>query len=68
MAEATVPDEIPEPWIERAEFESRGEVPATLSDPAARPSPADEEAAAIGVAVLDMRDPPRRDPGHGEPT
>jgi acetoin utilization protein AcuC len=55
MAQASPPDEIPEPWIERAEFESRGEVPATLSDPPARRSPADEEAVAVGAAVLDER-------------
>ncbi|HWC71018.1 MAG TPA: acetoin utilization protein AcuC, partial [Actinomycetota bacterium] len=55
MAQASPPDEIPEPWIERAEFESRGEVPATLSDPPARRSPADEEAVAVGAAVLGER-------------
>jgi acetoin utilization protein AcuC len=52
MAEFSPSDELPEHWIERAEFESRGEVPSTLSDPPARRSPADEEAAAISAAVL----------------
>jgi acetoin utilization protein AcuC len=55
MAEVSPPDHLPEEWIERAEFASRGEVPATLSDPPPRPSPVDEEAAAIGAAVLDDR-------------
>ncbi|HEY7762559.1 MAG TPA: acetoin utilization protein AcuC [Actinomycetota bacterium] len=55
MAEVSPPDQLPEEWIERAEFASRGEVPATLSDPPPRPSPVDEEAAAIGAAVLDDR-------------
>jgi hypothetical protein len=32
MAEAEVPDAIPESWIERAESQLRGEVPATLSE------------------------------------
>jgi acetoin utilization protein AcuC len=32
MAGVQIPDAIPEPWVERAEFLARGEVPATLSE------------------------------------
>ena len=52
MAGATLPDELPEAWIERAEFELRAEVPATLSEPAARRSPADDEAREVAAAVM----------------
>jgi acetoin utilization protein AcuC len=34
MAGVQVPDHLPESWIEKAESEQRGEVPATLSEPA----------------------------------
>ncbi|MGH2572036.1 MAG: acetoin utilization protein AcuC [Actinomycetota bacterium] len=33
MAEAAIPDEIPPPWIERAESEGAGGVPRRLSEP-----------------------------------
>ena len=52
MAGATVPDELPEAWIERAEFERRAEVPATLSEPAARRFPADDDASDVAAAVM----------------
>lgn len=55
MAGVTPPDEIPEAWIERAEFELRGEVPATLSEPPSRRSPADDDAVAVADAVLSER-------------
>ncbi|MEZ0236255.1 MAG: acetoin utilization protein AcuC [Actinomycetota bacterium] len=58
MAGVTPPDEIPEGWVERAEFELRGEVPTTLSDPPARPSPADEEAGDVASAALAHRTEP----------
>ncbi|HET6712674.1 MAG TPA: acetoin utilization protein AcuC [Actinomycetota bacterium] len=62
MAGATPPDEIPEGWIERAEFELRAEVPTTLSDPPARPSPADEEAPAVAAAAMGGRSWGRNEP------
>ena len=55
MADAAVPDELPEHWIERAEFALRAEVPATLSEPAGRRSPADDEAAEVAAAVMRAR-------------
>ena len=55
MAGVSPPDEIPEGWIERAEFELRGEVPVTLSEPLARRSPADDDAAVVAAAVLRER-------------
>jgi acetoin utilization protein AcuC len=55
MADAAVPDELPEDWIERAEFALRAEVPATLSEPAGRRSPTDDEAAEIAAAVMRAR-------------
>ncbi|MET0800020.1 MAG: acetoin utilization protein AcuC [Actinomycetota bacterium] len=51
-AAATLPDELPQAWIERAEFAQHGEVPATMSEPAAHRSPADEEAADVALAAL----------------
>jgi len=67
MAGVTLPDEIPEGWIERAEFELRGEVPTTLSEPPARPSPADEEAGVVASAALAHRTEPRPPEERGVP-
>jgi acetoin utilization protein AcuC len=39
MAGVTVPDEIPEPWLELARAEAGYEIPSRLSEPPARPSP-----------------------------
>jgi acetoin utilization protein AcuC len=33
MADAEIPDALPEPWIEQVEIETGGEVPATFSEP-----------------------------------
>ena len=33
MAGANLPDALPEPWIEQVELETRGEIPATFSEP-----------------------------------
>ena len=63
MAGCPVPDEIPEGWIERAEFELRGEVPSTLSDPPSRRSPGDDDAGAIAAAALLDRTPFDRSQG-----
>ncbi len=52
MAETAPPDELPEGWIERAEFALRGSVPATLSEPPAGRHAADEEAGAVAAAAL----------------
>jgi acetoin utilization protein AcuC len=51
MAGADLPDELPEPWIERAEFALRGEVPATLSEPTLGPGPGDAGARDVTAAV-----------------
>jgi acetoin utilization protein AcuC len=51
MAGAEVPDEIPEGWIEKAEFAVRGEVPATLSEPSLGPGPGDDDAREVTAAV-----------------
>jgi acetoin utilization protein AcuC len=47
MCDAEVPDEVPEPWIEEAERRFRGEVPATLSEPALGPGEGDAAARAV---------------------
>ena len=52
MAGVDLPDELPESWIERAELLLGAEVPTTLSEAPLAPSPADDEAAAIALAVL----------------
>jgi acetoin utilization protein AcuC len=52
MAGVTLPDDLPEAWIERAEFELRAEVPATLSEPTAPRTPADDGASEVAVAVM----------------
>jgi acetoin utilization protein AcuC len=46
MCDAEVPDELPESWIEEAERRLRGEVPATLSEPALGPGEGDAAARA----------------------
>ena len=51
MAGSEVPDELPEDWIERAEFSLRGEVPATLSEPPLGPGPGDDDAREVTAAV-----------------
>jgi len=47
MCGAEVPDELPESWIEEAERRLRGEVPATLSEPALGPGEGDAAARAV---------------------
>jgi acetoin utilization protein AcuC len=51
MAAAELPDEIPEDWIEQAEFELRGEVPTTFSEPALGPGDGDDGAREVAAAV-----------------
>ena len=46
-----LPDEIPEDWIEQAEFELRGEVPTTFSEPALGPGDGDDGAREVAAAV-----------------
>ena len=48
---ADIPDELPEAWIEEAEFRLRGEVPATLSEPDLGPGPGDDRARAVVRAL-----------------
>jgi acetoin utilization protein AcuC len=47
MCDAEVPDELPESWIEEAERRLRGEVPATLSEPALGRGEGDAAARAV---------------------
>jgi acetoin utilization protein AcuC len=47
MCDAEVPDELPESWIEEAERRLRGEVPATLSEPALGAGEGDAAARAV---------------------
>jgi acetoin utilization protein AcuC len=54
MADAEIDDALPEAWIERAELLLRGEVPATLSEPALHPSRGDEDAREIASTVAGM--------------
>jgi acetoin utilization protein AcuC len=51
MAGVEVPDELPEDWIEKAEFELRGEAPTTLSEPPLGPGPGDDAAREVTAAV-----------------
>ncbi|HEX6844064.1 MAG TPA: acetoin utilization protein AcuC [Actinomycetota bacterium] len=53
-ATAELPDHLPEAWIERTEFEIRGEVPVTFSEPALGPGHGDDEARAVAAAVAGM--------------
>ena len=47
-----LPDELPEGWIERAEFGLRGEVPATFSEPASGPESRRRGGRDVAVAAL----------------
>jgi acetoin utilization protein AcuC len=51
MAGAELSDEIPEDWIEKAEFELRGEVPTTFSEPALGSGDGDDGAREVAAAV-----------------
>jgi acetoin utilization protein AcuC len=51
MAGAELADELPEEWIERAEFALRAEAPVTLSEPALGPGPGDDGAREVTAAV-----------------
>jgi acetoin utilization protein AcuC len=42
MCDAELPDALPESWIEQVEFDIRGEVPATFSEPRLEPDGLDE--------------------------
>jgi acetoin utilization protein AcuC len=52
MAEASIPDHLPEAWIERAEHEAGFEVPATLSEPA---PPGRSNPGAVASVVADVK-------------
>jgi acetoin utilization protein AcuC len=51
-AAATLPDELPEAWIERAELAQGGRVPTTMSELAGPRSLVDDDAAAVATAAL----------------
>jgi acetoin utilization protein AcuC len=53
MAGVQVPDHLPESWIEKAESEQRGEVPATLSEPAI---PEEGDSRAVERVIDDVKD------------
>jgi acetoin utilization protein AcuC len=52
MCHAELPDELPESWIEKVEFELRGEVPITFSDPPIAGDRLDPETEAV---IADVR-------------
>jgi acetoin utilization protein AcuC len=52
MVEASVPDELPSAWVERAESLAGGPVPRTFSEPAEDPGEADVLADASAEAAL----------------
>jgi acetoin utilization protein AcuC len=56
MADAAddLPDHLPESWIERTEFEIRGEVPVRFSEPALGAGHGDDDARAVGAAAAAM--------------
>jgi len=54
MAGTDVPDDLPEGWIEAAEFQLRGEVPVTFSEPALGSGEGDAEARRIAAEVRAM--------------
>jgi len=51
MCHTELPDDLPEGWIEQVEFELRGEVPVTFSDPPVEGDRLDEETEAT-IAVV----------------
>jgi hypothetical protein len=51
MAGAELPDEIPEEWIEEAEREVGGDVPASFSEHALAPGDGDDGAREVAAAV-----------------
>jgi acetoin utilization protein AcuC len=53
MAERDLPDELPESWIEQAEREALGPVPATLSEPPVRSGPGTD--AGISRVIEEVR-------------
>ncbi|MEO8475569.1 MAG: acetoin utilization protein AcuC [Actinomycetota bacterium] len=53
MAGAELADDLPEGWIERAEFLLRAEVPVTMSEPAESPGRRDGEVHALARAALE---------------
>jgi acetoin utilization protein AcuC len=54
MAGAEPPDDLPEGWIEAAEFQLRGAVPTTFSEPALGPGEGDADARRIAAEVRTM--------------
>jgi acetoin utilization protein AcuC len=53
MAGLDLPDHLPEGYIEQVEFEVRGEIPVTFSEPALPRGAADEEVDGVIAAVRD---------------
>jgi len=52
MAGISVPDELPETWIEEAERQARSEVPSTLSEP---PAPRSGDAEGVARVIDDVK-------------
>jgi acetoin utilization protein AcuC len=56
MARASIPDELPESWIEQAEFQLRGAVPATLSEPPVSLDLSERADPEVDAVLADIRD------------
>jgi len=54
MADAELPDQLPESWIEEAEFEIRSAVPTTFSEPSLGRGDGDEGARAVAAEVRSL--------------
>lgn len=54
MAGATLPDELPEGWIERVESRLHGEVPSTFSEPELGPGEGDDAARAVAARIREI--------------
>jgi acetoin utilization protein AcuC len=54
MAGTELPDGLPESWLEEAERQVRGEVPATFSEPSLGPGEGDHAARAVAAEVREL--------------
>jgi acetoin utilization protein AcuC len=54
MADAAVPDALPEEWIEQAEGAVRGDVPTTFSEPSLGAGDGDDAARSIAAEVREL--------------
>jgi hypothetical protein len=54
MSDAELPDQLPEAWIEQAEFEIRSAVPTTFTEPSMGTGDGDDGARAVAAQVRAM--------------